>query len=295
MSGNSAASLERRTVVRKERRIPTQGEVLVGLGDAVEPEAVLARGSVMNPEVEEVSIFSQLGVDPEMVGRYLLKSEGDEVKMNEVIAIRRSFFGRSTRVSRSPMDGTIEALSKISGRLLIRGLPIKVEVLAHIPGKVVQIIPGEGATLETEAALIKGVFGIGGETRGELALAVESPTEILTSKQLESAHKGKVVVGGSFVTLDALRSAVGLGVRGILTGGLDQRDLTDFLGREIGLGVTGDERVGLTIIMLGGFGVHPMTNDVFDLLSSREGDLACIDGTTQIRTNMLRPEVIIPI
>jgi len=104
-----------------------------------------------------------------------------------------------------------------------------------------------------------------------------------------------VVVGGSFVTLDALRSAVGLGVRGILTGGLDQRDLTDFLGAEIGLGVTGDERVGLTIIMLGGFGVHPITNDFFDLLSSMEGNLACIDGTTQIRTNMLRPEVIIPI
>jgi hypothetical protein len=35
LSGNSAASLERRTVVRKERRIPTRGEVLVGLGDAV--------------------------------------------------------------------------------------------------------------------------------------------------------------------------------------------------------------------------------------------------------------------
>ena len=53
------------TVVRKARRIPTKGEVLVKVGDLVEPEAVLARGTVRNPEVHEIRVYSKLGVDPD--------------------------------------------------------------------------------------------------------------------------------------------------------------------------------------------------------------------------------------
>lgn len=287
--------VERDTVVRKERRIPTKGEVLVGVGDVVEPDAVLARGSVMSTEVQQVKIYAQLNIDPEEVGRYMLKGEGDEVKKDEAIAIRRSFFGRSTKVCRSPIDGTIENFSKVSGRALIRGKPIQVEVRAHIPGRVMEVIPGEGAVLESRAALIQGVFGVGGEARGELVMAVGDPGEALASDGIGDTHGGKVLVGGSLVTLDALRKAVKAGVRGVVAGGVDQKDLTDFLGYEIGLGVTGDEKPGLALIVTEGFGAYPMKAETFNILKSLEGRLACLDGSTQIRTNMLRPEVIIPL
>ena len=287
--------VESDTVVRKERRIPTNGEVLVKVGDVVEPDVVLARGSVMSNEVHMVKIYAQLDVDAEEVARYMLKGEGDEVKKDEAIAIRRSFFGRSTKVCRSPIDGTIENFSKVSGRALIRGKPIQVVVRAHIPGRVIEVIPGEGAVLESRAALIQGVFGVGGEARGELSMAVADPGEALSSDGIGDAQKGKVVVGGSLVTLDALRRAVKAGVSGVVAGGVDQKDLTEFLGFEIGLGVTGEERPGLALVVTEGFGAYPMKAGTFDILRSLEGRLACLDGSTQIRTNMLRPEVIIPL
>ena len=63
----------------------------------------------------------------------------------------------------------------------------------------------------------------------------------------------------------------------------------------MGLGITGRETLGYTLIMMGCFGPNPISNEAFDLLRSSDGKIACIDGTTQIRARMLRPEIIIPV
>ena len=287
--------LEEETLIRKVRRIPAQGEVFVDIGDSVDAETVIASGTVRNPEAEEVRVFTKLGIEPEQIERYMLKKEGDTVKKDEVIAIYRAFFGRFTKTCRSPMDGFIEVVLKKKGRVIVRGNPIPVEARAHIPGRIVEVIPGEGAVVETQGALVNGVFGVGGEARGELAFATDQPGEALTTEVVGAGHRGKVLVGGSVVTLDALRKAVETGVCGIITGGVDQKDLTDFLGHEIGVGVTGAERVGLTLIITEGFGVYPMKDETFGLLKSHEGRQASMDGTTQIRQRMLRPEIVIPL
>ena len=280
--------------IRKERRISTKGEVFVNVGDTVEPETLVVRGVVVNPDLEELRVYRMLDVDPEQARDYLLKGEGDPVTKDEVIAIRRSFFGRQTKVARSPIDGTIESVLARSGRVLIRGNPIPVESVAHVPGTVVEVIEGEGAIIETRGYRVEGVFGVGGEAKGSLALAVDEADSLLTSDEIKDSYKGKVVVGGSLATLDALKTAQKAGVAGVVVGGVDQKDLTYFLGHEIGLGITGDEDLGLTLIMLGGFGVSPVDPEVFEFLRSVEGRLACIDGSTQIRSRVLRPEIIVP-
>ncbi len=282
------------TWIRKTRRIPVNGEVFVKMGDSVTPETVVARGIVINPEIHKVIAYGQLDIDPADLEKYMLKDEGDEVKKDEVIAIHRSFFGRSTKVCRSPLDGTIEAVSGSSGSVLIRGKPIPVEVKAHIPGRVAETIAGEGAVIECRGTLMQGIFGIGGETVGDLVIPVNKPADELRSELISGEHKGKIVVGGASMTVDALRKAASTGVNGIIVGGVDQRELTDFLGYEIGLGITGKEKVGMTLIITERFGEHPMNERVFDLLKSSEGKRASIDGSTQIRTRVLRPEIIIP-
>jgi hypothetical protein len=293
MSRSEGEGIRKGTVITKIRRMPAQGKVLVKKGDLVEPETVLAKGTVINPEVSGVNIFDQLGIESDQVNKYLLKKEGDEVKKDEVIAIRRFFFGRSTKICRSPIDGTIESLSTVSGRALIRGRPIPVEVKAYIPGRVVEIIPHEGAVIESKASLIQGAFGIGGETRGELAVAVDAPDEPLTPEDVVEGFKEKILVGGSLVTLGALHKAATVGVKGIISGSIDQKDLTDFIGHEIGMGMTGREDAGLTLILTEGFGIQPMKESIYKFLNSFEGKQASMDGSTQIRSRMLRPEIII--
>jgi len=65
------------------------------------------------------------------------------------------------------------------------------------------------------------------------------------------------------------------------------------LGYDLGVAITGTEQVGMTLIMTEGFGRIPMAGRTFELLKSREGQKASINGATQIRAGVLRPEVIV--
>jgi hypothetical protein len=278
----------------KERRIPTKGMVLVNLESMVEPDTVIAKGTVPSTDIHELRLHRSLNIGPEDVKNHIVKYKGENVDQDEVIAIARSFFGRKSRVARSPIDGVIESFSSSSGRMMIRGHPVPVEVNAHLPGRITEIYPGEGASVETEGYRFNGLFGVGGETHGSLALAVESGESPLTSSEIKPEYNGTILVGGSVATIDALREAVRIGVQGIIVGGIDQKDLTYFLGYEIGVGVTGNENIGLTLILTEGFGVNPIPVDKFQAFRELSGKLTCIDGTTHIRSRALRPEIIVP-
>ena len=281
-------------IIRKKRVLPAPGEVFVKKGDKVSSTTIVAKGKVRNPYIQSIRLDLKLGVDAGSVGPYLLKKVGNEVKKDEVIALHRSFFGR-TKVCRASIDGSIEAFLPSSGQLLIRGAPIAIEVKAHIPGKVVEVLPEEGAVIEANAKSVEGVFGVGGETHGDVMLAVEKPDEALMEAAIDEEHNGKIVVGGSTTTLEALRKAREVGAKAIIVGGVDEKDLTTLLGYELGFGITGNEALGMTLILTEGFGPRPMDEEIFNMLRSFQGKLACVDGTTQIRARMLRPEVIIPI
>jgi hypothetical protein len=61
------------TLVRKVRRIPAKGELLVKVGDVVEPETVLVRGTVLNPDVRAIRVYAKLGVDPGQAQKHMLR------------------------------------------------------------------------------------------------------------------------------------------------------------------------------------------------------------------------------
>ncbi len=70
--------------------------------------------------------------------------------------------------------------------------------------------------------------------------------------------------------------------------------IKDFLGYEIGVAITGHEDINLTLISTEGFGMTNMSKRVFDLLKEFDGYEVAINGTTQIRAGVIRPEIIIP-
>ena len=66
--------------------------------------------------------------------------------------------------------------------------------------------------------------------------------------------KGKVVVGGSFLSADAMKQAKEVGVAGLVVGGIHDKDLRALLGYDLGVAITGTEQVGFTLILTEGFG-----------------------------------------
>jgi len=280
-------------VVRKTRKLPIKGEILVNVGDNVHSDTVVARTHVPG-DLKIVRVAQILGIELEDTERYMIRKIEDHVKEDEVIAKSTSFFGLFKTFVRSPVEGTIEHISNVTGQVVIREPPIPVEVKAYVPGTVVNVFTGEGVTIETSAAFIQGIFGIGGETEGKILMVADSPEDVLTDVLIKSDYKGKILIGGSLVTGDALHKAVKAGVRGVIVGGMDDKDLVDFLGYEIGVAITGHEDVGITLILTEGFGKMRMSKRTFALLRSFEGKQASISGATQIRAGVIRPEIIIP-
>ena len=140
----------------------------------------------------------------------------------------------------------------------------------------------------------QGIFGIGGETHGDIHVIVEDNTQVVDTDMIKPEYEGKILIGGSLVTLDALKKAVEVGVSAIVSGGIRHDDLTTFTGEEIGVAITGQEEVGITLIITEGFGKMTMNQRTFDLLKEFEEYRASINGATQIRAGVLRPEIIIP-
>lgn len=279
-------------VLRKNRILPLQGDVIVEVGQEVLPDTVVARTELPG-NVKPVNAANFLGVTPDDIESTLLKKIGEPIKKDEPYAMHRTFFGLFKTVLRAEEPCSIENVSKITGHILLRGLPIPVEVKAYIRSKVVEVFPREGVAVQAACTYIQGIFGIGGETYGPIKIVSENNTQILDEKHIKPEHKGAILVGGNLVTAAALRKAIAVGAKGIIAGGFNDRDLRDFLGYDIGVAITGTERIGITLLITEGFGQINMAERTFELLKKYENADASLNGATQIRAGVIRPEVVI--
>jgi hypothetical protein len=282
-----------RTVVRRRRLLPLPGTLLVKAGDGVRSDQAVARAELPG-KVYPINLANQLSIAPDEIKEYLVKKEGDPVEKDEILAENRPLIKWFKTEIRSPVAGTIEALSEVTGQVLLREPPRVLNVLAYIDGTVVETIPHQGVVVEATCSLVQGIFGIGGEVWGELQLAVASPDEPLGPGHLKPEMKGRIVVGGSFLSAETMTKAKELGIAGLVVGGIHDKDLRALLGYDLGVAITGTEQVGFTLILTEGFGTIPMAAKTFRLLSAHTGRKASISGSTQIRAGVIRPEIIIP-
>ncbi len=286
-------SVSPRTTIRKTRRLPLKGKVLVSVGERVSPDAVVARAELPGP-MQTVKVAAALGVEPNDVPGALLVKVGDRVDAGQVLAQTKGLFGLFKTDCKSPVAGIVEIISPVSGNVGVREAPLPIDATAYIPGRVSEVLPEEGVVIETQGALVQGIFGIGGERRAPLRRVSARADAPLTESDITPDLAGKIIIGGSNISGPALRRASELGVTGIVVGGIVDQDLIAYLGYDIGVAITGHEEIPLTLVITEGFGTISMAERTFALLSSLEGREASLSGATQIRAGVIRPEVIVP-
>lgn len=281
-----------RTTIIKTRRLPLKGTVLSTTGTWVSPSDKVARAElpgIMQP----IKVANKLGIEPSEVPALLTVKVGDKVNRGDIVAVTKGMWGLFKSECKSNTTGTVELISNITGNVGVREAPTPIEVDAYIPGKIIEVLDGEGVVIEAHGALIQGIFGIGGERRGEIMMITSGPDQPITADMITATHAGKIIVGGSNLSGDALRKAHELGVTGIVVGGIVDKDLVDYLGYDIGVAITGHEDIPLTLVLTEGFGTIAMAGRTFNLLKSLAGKTASICGATQIRAGVIRPEVIV--
>jgi hypothetical protein len=286
-------TVTRSTVVRKTRRLPLAGEVLVKVGDRVKYSDVVARTRLPG-KVHLLNLANTLGVLPDELAGTLKVQPGGAITKGQLVAEAKSFFGLLRSRAHAPTEGTLESVSAITGMVVFREPPVPVEVTAYVDGEVVEVIPDEGVVVEARGALIQGIFGLSGEVNAPLVMVATRPDQLLEPGDLRAEHAGKVVVGGARATLAALRRAIELNIAGVVCGGFAYQDVKDLLGFDVGVAITGTEGLVTTLVVTEGFGDIAMARATFELLQSLDGRRASISGATQIRAGVIRPEVMVP-
>jgi len=283
----------RLTHIVRERRLPLKGDVMVSKGDTVKADQAVARTELPG-NVHPVNCAGQLGILPADIEEALIIKQGSKVKKDEVIAMSKSFFGLFKSTLVSPIDGTLENASPITGQLILREAPIPVEVLAYFDGTVSNVFEDEGVEVETSGAIIQGIFGIGGERHGRIKMLVSTPDETLDEDAITGDLTGCIAVGGGRLTLAGFKKAMEAGAVAVVSGCFKNVHLKELLGYELGVAITGQEDIATTLVLTEGFGDIAMAHRTFELLKENDGRGASISGATQIRAGVIRPEVIIP-
>ena len=279
---------------RVRRVLPIAGEVLVSVADRVGATDVVAQ-TFMPGSITPVNLANLLSLPPADVPECMLKAEGDTITVGEPLAQTKGIFGMFKATCNSKVAGTIETISAVTGQVIVRGEPLPVQVTAYVTGEVAEVLLDEGVVIESDVAFIQGIFGIGGETVGQIVIACDRHDEELTAERISESMAGAVIVGGGRMTGDAVARAIEVGAAAVVSGGIDDADLRNILGYDLGVAITGSETVGVTLVVTEGFGQIAMAERTFRLFETLAGREASVNGTTQIRAGVMRPEIVIPL
>lgn len=290
-----ALEISKRRLVKKVRELPLAGQVLVELGQQVTPTSVVLRASLPG-DISILRIPERLGVEVEEV-QQLLKARniavGQTIKQGELIVEHAGLFGLFRSRFVSPFSGTIEYVSESSAHIGVRQAPKQFELKAFIGGKVTSIVPQRSVTIEGAACYVQGIFGVGGERNGQLEILNCAPSKVLRPEDLPAQLNAKIIVGGTKPNADCLRAASKGGAVGFVTGSIDDQALKDYLGYDLGIALTGDEEISMSLIVTEGFGELAISNRVLETLATHHGKYASMNGATQVRAGAVRPEIIV--
>lgn len=278
--------------VVKERLLPMHGRVVLAEGSEVSPDTIVAE-STRPGELHIVRVADSLNLSPaESLGCISVQT-GQQVEKGGALAESSSMWGLLNSVVSSPVDGIVEFITPATGHLGIREAPIKVEVASYVHGAITEVHEQRGVSVTSQAIFIQGIFGVGGEKTGNVKLLpVENDQQILEN-HIPDDCQGLILSGGCSPTIEALQKAERCGAVGLIAGSIDDTVLSQYVGYDIGIAVTGDEDLSMTLIITEGFGTIELNPKIRQLLTYAEGKSASINGATQVRAGAIRPEIIV--
>ncbi len=283
------------TTITKLRELPIEGEVLVKEGDIVNSNTPVLKAELPS-DLEIINLEERLNVDLDLIENSLKVKLKEEVKKGDILCSVKTFFNLFKEEVKSPIDGVIEFYTKKNSHLGIRPPSTPLIIDAYINGEVIKVIEKKSVTIKTTSSFIQGIFGVGGENHGILTLIKEKNDEVIKVKHLEkisSKLSNSILVGGASFSIEAIKYLTNKNVKGVVTGSIDSKTLRDYIGFDIGVSITGDEKVPFPLIITEGFGKLAISKRITDLAKKLEGNFTSICGATQVRAGAMRPELII--
>jgi len=275
----------------KERLLPLKGNVLVKENDLVESDSIVASTEIPG-NVHMINIANELNIDVNQIDSCMLVKVNETIEKNQLIAQSKGIFGMFKNDIKSPINGKIINISNVTGQVVISEHPVPINVDAYVPGKIKDVYDKEGVLITSIGTFVQGIIGIGGEKQGEMIVLVDNCSDSVNISDISDDLKDKIIVCGSYIDIDLYKKAKKIGIKGIVCGGVDYNTISKILGYSLGVAITGTENT-TTLILTEGFGQVNMAARTFRILKDNNKKFVSINGATQIRAGVLRPEIFI--
>ncbi|MHB1317874.1 MAG: hypothetical protein ACYCYF_04555 [Anaerolineae bacterium] len=270
------AALATHTRVLRLRELPCPGEVLVELGDQLEPTDVVAR-CVLEEQIVTLDLARALRMGMESVSHCLLVEPGQAVEPDTPVAVRHRNLGPSIHIN-AGVRGTVIGMQE--GSLFVRSTSDWVQLRAYLPGEVCEIVPRRGVVIQATGSVLRGIWGAGREATGLLSVLAATPEAPLAWSLITERHYGMVLAAGTLTSALALRRAARYGVAGIIVGSLHP-ELRQVC-----------REAPFPVVVTEGMGRIPMASLAFDLLLEHDGNRVALAGDSRLTAS--GPELIIP-
>ena len=203
------------TTIRRERVLPVPGKVVVRKGQKVGATDVVAEAR-LNPEHLLLDVARGLKLSEEKADQAIQCKPGEKVAEGDVLA---GPVGLAKRVVRATKNGRVILTG--GGQILLEVENQPYEMKASIPGTIIELLEGRGAIVEATGALVQGVWGNGRIDFGLLHVLAISPDDVFTPDRLDVSLRGSIVLAGHCNSIEILKSASELPLRGMIFASID--------------------------------------------------------------------------
>ena len=262
--------------ISRARTLDIPGDVLVKIGDTVNPDDVIAQ-VIIPSQLRSLDIARGLGVDPSEVATYLIQDADTYLEAGEILA---QLDGAITRLVRMPFAGRLIACQ--DGCAIIATDTVQIQKRAEWMGRITDIIPDFGAEISVEGDLVQGVWGNGHVGSGIMRFFESSLERESDLDWLADVDKDQILFLPECQDLDLLTRLLEKDIAGLIVASLSP-----------GL-IVFAQSLHIPVLVLQGFGdLHPDEAN-FQFLASSSGKMACVNAGKVDLLSGQRPEVIIP-
>jgi ribosomal protein L27 len=273
--------IKSKTIVR---HLGQNNQTLVSVNDYVTPSDIIGEKKP-SAGFHIVNVGLLLRVPSDKAANYIIRKEGERIYKGELIAEKKKMLSSDAQHIFATVDGMIQQINKTTGQIMIKIIKKQEYVPAGLWGKVSKIDTGN-IYIDAPVLQVNGKAGRGFEREGTIKI-LENRHEVIREYSIKEEHSGKIIVGGSLLTREAITRAVSLGVIGFITGGINYQDI---------LLINQNSDIGLTIITMEGYGSIQINENIYKELDQYNNFFAFIDGkekTLSIPLEKVETETIV--
>lgn len=275
LSATKRVRIKQNTVTYVHRVLQGKGNLSVITKQEVSPQDIIGTATVSSGYTV-FKLALKLGVSNKDAEKYLQRPIGSRFYKGELLALKKGLLDK--KIITAPTDCIVESYNPQTGELQLKFLPKEVPLTAGVFGIVEKVEPLTGeVVIKTMVTEVIGLLGSGKERSGILKI-VNTPG-LVSSNIITSELTQKVVVFNGLLFGESLRKAVGYGLHGIITGGVNASDYLAMVNTLDPTQKLGND-VGISIMATEGYGGLRIGDDIMNVIQGYQNHFVFIDGNT---------------